>query len=1338
MAALAAAFGLAGNPIVAPIAAAQGVETCASGVLPPGSPDTDLVLTAPCRAGAGTYQFADVHVLAGGVLAFDDALIDFWAANILIENGGTLVAGSPESPIGTRGGTLTIHLWGKDQTGTDPQRQGQGVPCISDRKAQCGVPDAIWNGNRTPDGMAVPPAAARTIASLGASAEYPHANTDSRIANDYFYAYTPLSFDGAIDPVYGPGYFGYKVLGVSYGGSLQLFGRKGATYARPECAPAPTTSGSSWARLDKPAAAGTSQLVLDRPMSFAAGDRIVLTSTDYLPGHSEELTVAADVSCDTRIDVREPLRHAHNGTRFPLASVPVEVGLDERLRADGAEVRAAVGVLTRSIRIVSAGDTAGAPFPPEPAPGSREPGYHFGGQLIVRQGFKRFQVQGVEFRQMGQGGRMGHYPVHLHHIRRAPDDTFVRDSSINESMTRWITLHGTQNVSLERNVGWKSIGHGFYLEDGTETDNRLIANLGVFARAAVDNVQNPRKVPGILAAPDLHASTGEQVPYRSDYDHPTVFWIMNGWNDFEDNLAVGAGTCGVCYWWLTSLNSGMSREMKWTSYASMQEPGNPLNWGRAGMVPLKSFSGNMCSAAMTSFQTVTATEACLGVGPGDAPEPHPLNLQPIRNPLAANSGDLDYYPTVDNGGGHFPTRCDALDCSVHPPKCGEGALDGCMVTVLDHYTTSFNWAPFNYAAIWLRPQWYLVTDSVITDVQQAGLTMVTGGGYSASDVVPGHWALVQKSAFIGETQPGNPYASRGSAFNPAGLRCAVDASNNRPRNYCLSVDEGISIQTSNWGMYQRLFSVYDGPAYQDSNAYLNIRELKIDDCTPFVDQANLDGSCRPEPGIDLPPISLWLAGSLLGLPKAGPPHAPYCYMPNAAIGWKQPNGFYYPPAFHSKNLYFEDVDIRHFVITPRVLNGTYKTDFAAVEREFCIWNRGIFDGFSSNDRQTVLNDDDGSLTGYAETTIINQDPYFAAPADATQCLSADSSRTSPYQYVTTVLYPGCRLDESCATPGVVNHGGWSSDCTSESCYGVPLWRQDLMPIADRGGGREPTPKAIRMMGQDTGQRASLTVNHGTYYLDTTVSEATQRGAGCNVPGASSCRINVFQPGQDYYLFLIFAKPETEQTYRFYVGDGPGFDPASIQMVRARLHANPIQFDETLGPLPPGRARWLNGNQADSNGVVEVTLSLSDLPGAVAAFEQGRRDKCQPASFCHLDAANRCVANDRRHDSACAWAGADQDCPAGGCFGLKFTLPAGFSTREPGDPRPDPRPQARCLMPKLPWDITYEPARQGFPDAECPNQADLHPRDFCGLAPIGNPRDPTPPDSPNQPWTPIIR
>jgi len=794
---------------------------------------------------------------------------------------------------------------------------------------------------------------------------------------------------------------------------------------------------------------------------------------------------------------------------------------------------------------------------------------------------------------------------------------------------------------------------------------------------------------------------------------------MNAYNVFRDNMAVGAGTCGVCYWLLPGVNSGMSRDMKWTKYASMQ---NGID--RAGMAPLKSFVGNTCSTAMTSFQTITATEACQGIGPGGITPPGPLNLPPIKNPLAHPSptappdqakGYADYYPTIGDGG-HFPTQCNADDCSTLPNRCSAGSAGACEVTVLDHYTTSFNWAAFNFAAIWLRPQWYLVTDSVITDSQQAGLTMVTGGGYSDSDVIPGHWALVRKSVFIGNTQSNNPYASNGGPFNPQGLRCAMDANGSRPGNFCLSIDEGVSHQVSNFGMYQRLFSVYDGPAFQDSNAYLNITKRTIDDCKPFTDSVNKAGRCDPpdlSPG--KPRQSAWLAGFVQGLPKEGST----CYMPNAAIGWKQPNGFYYPPAFHSANLYFQNVDVRHFVVSPLFVEGTSTTDTDLVAQQYCIWNSQLFTGFAGNDRQTVLNDDDGTLTGYDKTTVINLDQFFAAPVDATQCRSDKSSRTSPYEYVTTVIYPKCVIDGTCAKPPVTppvvpdpntNSGDWNRACTNENCYGVPLWRQNQMPIADKDPKTgKIVPRSIRMMGQETAQRSSLTVNHGTYYFDTLVSKDDQLKCGSTNP-ANPCVINVFKPSETYYLFLIFAKQDTEQTYRFYVGDNTSFDPASIQMIQAQIGKNPIVY-VPLGPLPAGRAHWLNNDPTKANGVVEVNLKLADLPkdpdpNVPDPFTAGRAEKCQPSTYCSWN-GTACV-DKSGSDAVCKWAVAAQDCPDGGCFGISFTLPSGFATRAGNDPRPNPRPPAVCLAKAPPWDIS--PLK--VPDDACPQDADNLPADFC--------------------------
>src|SRR5262249_10694301 len=510
------------------------------------------------------------------------------------------------------------------------------------------------------------------------------------------------------------------------------------------------------------------------------GDKIVVTTTDYLPRHSEELEIEEVLSDNKTIMTKQTVDFTHNGDQYPLSGVPSRLGLDFK----SAETRAAVALLSRSIRIISGGKDYGNDFPNDS---------YIGGHTIVRQGFLKYQVQGVEFHQLGQGGRRGHDPINFYGARKTPPDTFVKDSSINESMTRWITLRGTHNVTLQRNVGWKSIGHGFYLEDGTEIENNLYSNIGIFARAAVFNDQNPRNVPGILASPDdlvddngITILGGENVPFHSDYDHPTVFRIMNGWNEFVGNMAAGAGTCGACYWLARGATSGEPRNQKWTSSASMQVPLEEKNTapptplgdavGRAATTPLKKFRNNYCTTAMNSFNTVDNTSACIGVNKEDASKGF-VHLQAVPNPLTPKSclqgnpkqkppndkkyvpnacilhPDADaYYPKVQ--GLRKPTLCTGTDtdcstaliCNSDPEGLSAPKAEAnCTVTTLDRYTSSFHWTETNFAAIWLRPQWYLMVNSVLTDVQNGGVTFVTGGGYTTSDVIHGHWALARKS-----------------------------------------------------------------------------------------------------------------------------------------------------------------------------------------------------------------------------------------------------------------------------------------------------------------------------------------------------------------------------------------------------------------------------------------------------------------------------------------------------------------------------------------------------------------------------------------------------------------
>jgi hypothetical protein len=629
---------------------AAAAVTC-NGTLPVGGGGQDLNVTGPCVVAGGTgteptvYQYGNVNIYvndptqstASAYLKFADAKVDFWAHSILVENKGQLLAGVDEkgvrTPIGTAGGQLRIYIWGKK--GDTP------IACKSvwnksgktpDDMGPCGIEPTIWKSNMVPSAQPT-----KSVLPAG--------------VNDYFYNYSLMNLGTD------KSFFGSKVIAVSFGGAMKFAGARGASYRIG--ADTPSNTGTSWVRLNGSLNPQDKEMVVNGLVDWQKGDHIVITSTDYIPGHAEELLIqfvsqnATAKTTTIRFTNVLPrvtgVKYSHNGTTYNLANM-LDAKTVTALGYSTVETRAAVGLLTRSIQILSAGDMQGDLFPTEDS--TVEPNYFFGAHTIVRQGFLAYQLQGVSFYQMGQGGAIGRYPVHFHMVRQAPNSTYVKDCSVWDSMTRWMTLHATQNVILQRNVGYKSIGHGYYIEDGTEANNQIYANLGVLARAAVANKivggisvgLNPRSVPGILAAADNDQP--HVFPYHSDTEQPSVFWIMNGWNDFEYNMAAGAGGCGACYWLLPGYNSGPENTfqfgsdpnkplpnsaMTWRGYPSMQgsfvgvngavlQPPRPpsiaeLALGQAGTTPLQKFVGNSCTSGMNSFITVGGLGQCHGVQP---------------------------------------------------------------------------------------------------------------------------------------------------------------------------------------------------------------------------------------------------------------------------------------------------------------------------------------------------------------------------------------------------------------------------------------------------------------------------------------------------------------------------------------------------------------------------------------------------------------------------------------------------------------------------------------------------------------------------------------------------
>ena len=228
---------------------------------------------------------------------------------------------------------------------------------------------------------------------------------------------------------------------------------------------------------------------------------------------------------------------------------------------------------------------------------------------------------------------------------------------------------------------------------------------------------------------------------------------------------------------------------------------------------------------------------------------------------------------------------------------------------------------------------------------------------------------------------------------------------------------------------------------------------------------------------------------------------------------------------------------------------------------------GLFNGFTDVDRQTVLNDDDGSLTGLIgtppgmkdkpterETISVNYDGYFDAPIEDVECASDVSNppanfppgtaKTSPYEYLTTAVYPACaringpqppETGPACGyrlLPGrsePLQNPNWWSDCTTGTCYGVPLYRQGLI----RGESSDAT-QAIRMMGGNLWQRSTLTANNGVYYLDTAAGPVKQMASPFK---------NIFEASRTYYLLFVYATQTTHQVYQLWLGAGLPMDYA---------------------------------------------------------------------------------------------------------------------------------------------------------------------------------------------------
>ncbi len=293
---------------------------------------------------------------------------------------------------------------------------------------------------------------------------------------------------------------GGKVLGAHNGGTLEIHGRDRI----------------EWTHLGANAAAGATSLTLSEPVDWITGDSILVTSSRLSWSEAETRTITS-VSADMKTVFFTPaLAYLHNGSTTT------------RTRStDGkswtADLRAEVGLLSRNVKIQgdAASETAG-----------------FGGHIMVMNGGTgccvttgRAFIEGVELYRMGQKSIVARYPMHWHMCAEGGAGQYFRDSCVRRSFNRAITIHGTESTLVGNNFCYDHLGHGIFLEDGSERFNVIDGNV-------------------VLAS--MRPAAGEEILQTDNAFvsvqniSPSSYWITNPNNTFTNNVA--AGTHGTGFW----------------------------------------------------------------------------------------------------------------------------------------------------------------------------------------------------------------------------------------------------------------------------------------------------------------------------------------------------------------------------------------------------------------------------------------------------------------------------------------------------------------------------------------------------------------------------------------------------------------------------------------------------------------------------------------------------------------------------------------------------------------------------------------------------------------------
>ncbi|XP_048418630.2 cell surface hyaluronidase-like [Stegostoma tigrinum] len=270
--------------------------------------------------------------------------------------------------------------------------------------------------------------------------------------------------------------------------------------------------------------------LMDNTSSWLPGDQIVIASTDYSMYQAENFNLLPCPECEVnQVKIDGKPRYLHMGEII-----------------DGIDMRAEVGLLSRNI--VIKGEMENSCYGQNLCHFFSQD--TFGGQIRILRNFASVHLFGVELTNMGQQ-ILGSYPVHFHLAGDVDQKggynppTYVDNVAIHHCFSRCVAIHGTNGLLVKDTIGYDTLGHCFFLEDGVEQRNILYHNLGLLTKPGTILPSDRNAIMCITIRDQVY---GNYIPVPStDCMAVTTFWISNPNNHLINNAAAGAQDVGIWF-----------------------------------------------------------------------------------------------------------------------------------------------------------------------------------------------------------------------------------------------------------------------------------------------------------------------------------------------------------------------------------------------------------------------------------------------------------------------------------------------------------------------------------------------------------------------------------------------------------------------------------------------------------------------------------------------------------------------------------------------------------------------------------------------------------------------